>query len=202
MSTLAFNLVVIVGTAALGAEPAKEPVGSVHVECHGQLRHGVVAIGGETTGTTITFDQMTWELKLPDDPSRELAQQHHKKRVCVVGTLRQVAGTTIPLRWIIDVERISAVDGASPKAGTTAIIRGILHAADNKNESSPMVIDAAGMKWPLDLGDTASNIHAKSLVGKSVIARGRVERTIDEKSPPKPILCVRELKTHDSSKSP
>ena len=56
---------------AMADDTCPEP--SVSVKCCGRLRHGVVAIGGETTGTTITFNRTVWELQLPDDAAREFA---------------------------------------------------------------------------------------------------------------------------------
>ena len=69
MLQLATGLLLTFGVSTSAAEPqaTRQSEPSIRVECHGKLRYGVVAIGGETTGTTITFDGMTWELKLPDE---------------------------------------------------------------------------------------------------------------------------------------
>jgi hypothetical protein len=45
---------------AADPEPAVED--SITVDVVGTLRTGIVAIGGETTGTTITAQDVTWEL--------------------------------------------------------------------------------------------------------------------------------------------
>ena len=83
MLQLTSVLLLAIGVSTLAAEPqgAKQSEPSIRVECHGKLRHGVVAMGGETTGSTITFDGTTWELKLPDEVSRTFAKEHHKNPV-------------------------------------------------------------------------------------------------------------------------
>jgi hypothetical protein len=88
----------------------------VSVQCQGLLRHGIVAIGGETTGTTISFHRITWELQLADDDDREFAALHHKKPVLVTGALRKVVSTESMTRWIIDVKKISASDSRDSQA--------------------------------------------------------------------------------------
>jgi hypothetical protein len=53
--------VLLLGAAMHAADPA--PVDeSINVTVVGTLRTGIVAIGGETTGTTITSKGIKWEL--------------------------------------------------------------------------------------------------------------------------------------------
>lgn len=162
----------------------------VRVECHGKLRHGVVAIGGETTGTTITFDGLTWELKLPDEPSRTFAKEHHKSPVTAAGTLRRVAGHEKSVRWIVDVERICERDASEQMEATMITIEGQMRMDDSVLRKTPgMELEAAGMTWPLDLtADAAFSAKAESLVGKSAVVTGRL--VPDAKAEP-PTLVIR-----------
>lgn len=117
----------VFATDSVESKPA-EP--SIRVGCRGQLRHGVVAIGGETTGTTITFESMTWELKLSDDSSRDFVREHHKKPIVAIGSLRRVTGAEIPVGWVIDVERISADSRETSKLEAAIVVLGKLQAED------------------------------------------------------------------------
>ena len=60
------------------------PVGedSITVTIIGTLRTGIFAIGGETTGTTITAKGIAWELDFGENKEVQLAaKQWHEKRV-------------------------------------------------------------------------------------------------------------------------
>ena len=197
MLQLASGLLLAFGASTFAAEPqaAKQSEPSIRIECHGKLRHGVVAVGGETTGSTITFDGTTWELKLPDEASRTFAKDHHKQPITAVGTLRRVVGTAVPARWIVDVERLSEWDVGTHKEGASLTVLGKLRAGDTAAGESPgTVIEAAGITWPLDLSsDTALPAKAKSLVGKSAVLTGRLEPGSKVESPPRPIIRVNKL---------
>ena len=174
------------------------------VECHGKLRHGVVAIGSETTGSTITFDGTTWELKLPDDASRTFAKEHHKQSITAVGSLRRVAGTEVRVRWIVEVERLSVRGDGAHKEGASLTVSGKLRAADAvAGESPATVIEAAGITWPLDLAsDPALAAKVKSLVGKPVVLVGRLEHGSDAKSPPRHVIRVTRLEASSAGVPP
>jgi hypothetical protein len=180
------------GAISFADKPAVAPekVPLVRVECHGKLRHGVVAIGGETTGTTITFDGLTWELKLPDEPSRTFAKEHHKSPVTAVGTLRRVAGHEKSVRWIVDVERISERDASEQTEATMITIEGQLRTDDTVPGKTPsMELESAGITWALDLtAESALSAKAESLVGKSAVVTGRL--VPDTKAEP-PTLVIR-----------
>ncbi len=150
---------------------------SVSVLCHGRLRHGVVAIGCETTGTTITFHRMTWELQLPDDVSRELAAQHHKAPVVVTGTLRRVMGAEDIVRWIVDVEKLSPLDFRdSPEEGAKVTIRGTLRATLSQTGDTPdLSVRADDQNWRLDFAaDRETQTAAESLISQPVLLTGSV----------------------------
>lgn len=168
---------------------------AIHVECHGKIRHGVVAIGGETTGITITFDEMTWELKFPDEASRQAAKKHHKESITVVGSLRKVRGTTIPVRWIVDVDRMTPRNAATEPERTHVKVIGVLRKQDAAAGSPQiLMIEAADISWPLDLSAKMSTqTKAESLVGKPVVLVGWLERGSEAKPPLQLILRVEKL---------
>jgi hypothetical protein len=71
------------------------------------LKTGVMAIGGESTGTTITSRGVTWELELGNDEARQqLARSLDGQLVRVRGSLRRVDGVERGPRWIVAVERL------------------------------------------------------------------------------------------------
>ncbi|MBI1248642.1 hypothetical protein GC197_12480 [bacterium] len=77
---------------------------SVEVTVTGTLRTHLLAIGGETTGTTITANGITWELDLSKKPEfRKLADKLDGKKVIVEGSLRREMGIEVGERWIVTV---------------------------------------------------------------------------------------------------
>ncbi|PQO43073.1 hypothetical protein [Blastopirellula marina] len=87
----------------------KEIPDSIHVRMIGELHSGIVAIGGETTGTTITAQGLTWELDFGDNAEfRKLAETLDGQQVRVAGSLKRRAGVEIKDRWILTVERFAA----------------------------------------------------------------------------------------------
>lgn len=192
---------VLCASVASAQNPTPKPVEpSIRVECHGKIRHLVKTIGGETTGTTIEFDGMRWELKLPDDTSRKFADENHKEAVTAVGSLRRVPSKAFPERYIIDVDvkGLSLQNAATKKQGASLKVLGTLREIDSAaGEQTGIVIEADGTNWPLDLSaDPAIQNKAESLVGKSVELVGNVaplERGPQGKSPPRPIIRVTKL---------
>ncbi|MBI4584487.1 MAG: hypothetical protein HY717_10740 [Planctomycetes bacterium] len=83
----------------------------IKVEIRGILRHGLVAIGGETTGTQITAKEVTWELELGKRKDFiELAKKLDGKIARVTGALEVKKGVEIPQRWIVTVASLKAGD--------------------------------------------------------------------------------------------
>jgi hypothetical protein len=183
----------ILCTTLLATDPAPQP--SVSVESCGRLRHGVVAIGGETTGTTLTCNRMVYELQLKDDAQRTFAKEHHKESVVAAGTLRKMAGTESKVRWIIDVKTLSERDETTDKEGIRLTIQGILKATDSHTKETPvMTIEAAGHVWPIDLSsDSKLLAKAKSLVGQPVQLSGSLEQDDEEESSAPAIIRVKTL---------
>lgn len=77
---------------------------SITVKVVGKLRTGIVAIGGETTGTTITANRITWELDLSKTPAfQKTAKMLNGKRAVVTGSLERRKGVERKVRWIVTV---------------------------------------------------------------------------------------------------
>jgi hypothetical protein len=79
---------------------------TVEVKVKGKLMHGLMAIGGETTGTVITARKTTWELDVSAPGLRAKAAKLHGKTVVVTGAVRQKAGVEIAKRTILVVRKL------------------------------------------------------------------------------------------------
>ena len=99
---LSFILMCVAMTAE--AQSTSESIAVVVV---GTIRTGVVAIGGETTGVTITAKGVTWELDLGNDPAfSETAKKLSGKQATVTGSLERKAGIEVPVRFIVTVKSV------------------------------------------------------------------------------------------------
>lgn len=110
--------VLVVSLALLGAwaQAADDVAGeapqaavddSITVEVVGTLKTGVVAIGAETTGVTITSGNITWELELGERARlKNAAEMLNGKKVRVRGTLERRQGVEIQERWIVNADRL------------------------------------------------------------------------------------------------
>jgi len=167
----------------------------VRVECHGQLRTGLIAIGGETTGTVIKFNGITWELRFKDDTGKAFASSRHKLPVSVTGSLRRVTGVEVPIRWIVDVDRIAERDSTRQKEGATVRVQGILRRDANTEVSGQsIVIQAEELRWPLDLTAEADLIaKAETSLAKQIVVEGQLEPTMPHSSTEKLSIRVTRL---------
>ena len=101
-------LVCLLAVPAAAAD--KQKVGK-KVQVKGTLRIGIVAIGGETTGTVIDTKEGRYELELGKDKKlREKARRLAGKPVMVVGTLEVRKGIEVKQRKIITVTSLEAAD--------------------------------------------------------------------------------------------
>jgi hypothetical protein len=109
-------LLVLLGTVASAAEkPAADVDEIIEVRIVGTLRTGVVAIGGETTGMTITARGVTWELDTGIDPGlRKLAAMMNNSKVEVTGTVEVRQGVERGARTIVAVRVINRA-GPAPR---------------------------------------------------------------------------------------
>jgi hypothetical protein len=77
----------------------------IDVIVHGTLRTGIIAIGAETTGATITAGAVTWELEL-DANQQAVARKLSGSKATISGQLRQQAGVEVRYRSIVKVRSI------------------------------------------------------------------------------------------------
>lgn len=102
MKPLALFLLLASTAVAADKQPAAED--SITVKVLGTLRTGIVAIGGETTGTTITSKGITWELDFGKFATfRKITEKLNGKKVIVRGSLERRKGVEIEQRWIVKV---------------------------------------------------------------------------------------------------
>lgn len=78
------------------------------VKKQGILKHGIMAIGGETTGTGIVCEDGLFELELSRVPQLlELAKKYQGQKVEVKGQLETWEGVEIPMRKVIVVKTLT-----------------------------------------------------------------------------------------------
>lgn len=83
----------------------------VKVEVRGRLTTGVMAIGGETTGYTITARGVTWELSFPSAALKARADALGGRTVLVRGNLEVRPGVEMRSRSIVTVTTLREVKG-------------------------------------------------------------------------------------------
>lgn len=107
--------------AGAGAR-AKSPVADyIKVEIRGKLSTGVLAIGGETTGITISSRGINWELDFSGNPTvRKNVGALNGKTVVVSGELSVSQGVERKTRWIVKVSSIGVADSKSQASKSVA----------------------------------------------------------------------------------
>jgi hypothetical protein len=154
-----FVIGILLGAASMAAE--KEPDGkkaemddSIAVTVRGVLRTGVVAVGGETTGVTITAKKITWELSF--DKNAELQRAAEKldgKQVVVQGSLERRAGVEVKERWIVTVTGLAAAGKAATDKSEKQSFRATPRRADSRirfeSEGDTTIIDVVS-KFGID----------------------------------------------------
>ncbi|RCS43916.1 hypothetical protein DTL42_18175 [Bremerella cremea] len=116
------------GIATINGHAVKEAnEDSITVSVVGTVRTGLVAIGGETTGTTITANEITWELDFGQNAKlRQLADKLAGKKATVKGTLVRRPGVEGPTRWIVEVTKLKAAtaeqETAPKQDGLSAVV--------------------------------------------------------------------------------
>lgn len=188
-------LLVCAFASGMGLPDKNEAEPSVTVRCHGKLRTGVASIGGETTGTTITFYKRTWELNLQNEEAIEFATDHNKEPVTAIGTLRKVQGTEMKARWIIDVKTLEERDAKVTAEGIQLTILGTLQSVRPTPHKPPqLTIQAGDISWPIAFPlDPKLQTTAETLVGKPVSIQGALEIDKDGASPHEAIVQVKTL---------
>jgi hypothetical protein len=80
----------------------------------GKLTTGIMAIGGETTGTIISDGKTTYELDVKDAALKAKVKELSGKQVTVQGTLTVKVGVEVGQRRIITVESLEAAPASAP----------------------------------------------------------------------------------------
>jgi hypothetical protein len=113
----ALPLAILISAHALGQDkPAPKAGEFIRVEVQGRLQTGIMTIGGETTGTTITANGVTWELDLGRSAELQTkAGQLNGKQALVRGELTRREGIEVKERWIVKVSSIEAAPEAKDK---------------------------------------------------------------------------------------
>lgn len=96
-----------VAPMALAKDKSDFDGGSMEVEMAGIIRTGVMAIGGESTGTNISALGFIWELDLGGNKDFEvLAKQWDGKELVVKGTVTVKEGVERGRRVIVVVKKL------------------------------------------------------------------------------------------------
>jgi hypothetical protein len=91
----------------LESAPEKGRGEYIDVTVHGTLKSGVIAIGAETTGVTITASAVTWELELQGKQQITAGKMSGSKAI-VSGQLRREGGVEVKNRFIVKVRSIKS----------------------------------------------------------------------------------------------
>ena len=111
MRLIACSLVAILCGLPLDASPSGPEQDARKMHLRGTLRTGVMAIGAETTGVTLTTKTgATWELQLMPRQKAK-AERLDGKSVRVSGIARERPGVELRTRRIIEVRRLEAAPG-------------------------------------------------------------------------------------------
>lgn len=169
------GLLLAISLPLWAAEPAAAPA-TIQVECCGKLRCGMVAAGGETTGTTVTFNNLSWEIKVADEAMKKFVNEHHKQEVKLNGTLRRVVGIARKDRWIVEVSQITERD-KSVAEGAKITIKGTPKKDAVPDQPVPITVIAAdGMSLPLTTPQNSEIAkQVDSLMTKPVLLTGHVK---------------------------
>ena len=82
----------------------------IKIQARGKLETGIMAIGGETTGTILHTKSGTLESDLAKNKLGDQAEKLNGKAVVVTGTLSIRKGVEIHQRLIVVVETIAAAE--------------------------------------------------------------------------------------------
>ena len=80
----------------------------INLTAKGKLKTGVVAPGGETTGTILTTNDGTLELDIKDKDLQKKAESLNGKTVIVTGKLTIKPGVEVKTRHIVIVDSLKA----------------------------------------------------------------------------------------------
>ena len=108
-------LMIVMGLSFAVSSDAGEKKGGdggyLKIEAKGKIATGIVAIGGETTGTTITTPGGTFELDFSKNKDLQAqAEKLNGKIGVVTGTLAIRKGVEVRQRFIVTVATLKAPD--------------------------------------------------------------------------------------------
>ncbi|VAX40407.1 hypothetical protein MNBD_PLANCTO02-365 [hydrothermal vent metagenome] len=173
------------GVKTVGGKPIasnqKENKDYVKVEVHGKLQTGIMAIGGETTGTRISANGITWEVDLGKNPKlRKKGEGLGGKKVVLTGLLTRRKGVEIRERWIVVIESIKAAGNQKEKKDYVKVeVHGKLQTGIMAigGETTGTRISANGITWEVDLGKNPKlRKKGEGLGGKKVVLTGLLTR--------------------------
>ncbi len=107
MSLLGLGIIWMAGDAPATGQDKKAD-SYIKIHARGKLETGIMAIGGETTGTVLKTKGGTLELDLAKNKLTDQAEKWNGKDVVVTGELSIRKGVEIRQRLIVIVERIVA----------------------------------------------------------------------------------------------
>ena len=122
---------------AVAAEKKPAAKDSIRVTVTGTLRTGIFAIGGETTGATITARGITWGLEFGTSAAlRKTAQKLNGKQVLVQGSLERRKGVEIKERWIVTVTQLQAAGDAKVSGKAKPLLHRSPHGRRQRKNSA------------------------------------------------------------------
>jgi hypothetical protein len=133
-----------------GRGTAKPSADYIKVEIQGTLKTGILAIGGETTGMTITANNVTWELDLGKNAAlRKQAEGLNGKKVVVTGTYTLKQGVEIRQRSIVQVTSLKAA-GAKDREQSYVDPQGRLRSALVLRDAQSGFAGQTGNVWTIE----------------------------------------------------
>ena len=108
-TTFLTSTTILLGIALLAAAQAQ----SNQLTLTGTLQTGVMAVGAEITGTTLTVSNQTYELDLPTNDLKKNADSLNGKQATVKGILTLKQGVEVKQRRIITVSSLEPANAAS-----------------------------------------------------------------------------------------
>lgn len=160
------------------------PADYMNVEITGDLRTGLVAIGGETTGSDIVANGWRFELDYPTDEmatyADRLAQSKHAQ---VLGSFRLEKGVELPDRWVLDVKKIRPTPLGKKPTIRVAIL-GMFKADERINEKQYDTVATPDVRLATDLSVSLNPAGLKKMLnGRQVLLEGEIKTKVGNAPP-------------------
>jgi len=108
-TTFLTTLTILLGIALLAAAQGQ----ANQLTLTGTLQTGVMAAGAETTGVTLTVSNQAYELDLPTNDLKKIADSLNGKQATAKGTLTLKQGVELKQRRILTVSSLEPANAAS-----------------------------------------------------------------------------------------